>query len=103
MNEKLQKFDKPLVGVIIGAVLPIIGFFISYPILTRENPDMDLARYFHYLQVGPDRQNVMIFCMLPNMFLFYFTNFRWNLTEFTKGLVAVTLLLGLLLVLLTVF
>lgn len=101
MKEKLEKFDKAYIGVIVGAILPILGFLLSYPILTR-GMDMDFTRYINYAQVGADRQNIMIFAMLPNMFLFYFTNFRWNLNEFTKGLVAVTLLLGLMLVILTV-
>ena len=100
MEKRLKKYDKVIIGVIIGAILPILGFLISYPIKTW-GLEMSFARYFNYAQVGQDRQSILIFCMLPNMFLFYFTNFRWNLIEFTKGLVGTTIILGLLLVLLT--
>lgn len=100
MKEKIKKYDKAIVGVIVGALLPILGFLISYPIKTW-GMDISFERYMNIAQVGQDRQSIMIFCMLPNMFLFYFTNFRWDFIEFTKGLVAVTILLGLLLVITT--
>lgn len=101
MKEKLKKMDKAIIGVIVGIVFTALGFLISYPVLTR-GLDMSFSQYINYAQVGADKQNIMIFCLLPNMFLFYLTNFRWNLNEFTKGLVGVTLLLGLMLIILTV-
>ncbi|MCC7452640.1 MAG: hypothetical protein IT222_00630 [Crocinitomix sp.] len=103
MKEKLKKYDRPMYGVIIGLIFPIIGFLISYPILTRgySYEEMDFQRYINYTIHGIDRQTILIFCMLPNMFLFYFSNFRLNMIEFTKGLVAMTLLLGIMLIILT--
>lgn len=101
MKEKLQKMDRAVLGVIVGSVLTVVGFLLYYPIYTRGT-DVGFMEYCQYAKNGANRQDIMIFCMLPNMLLFYFTNFRWNLSEFTKGLVAVTLLLGLLLVILTV-
>lgn len=100
MQEKLKKYNKVIFGVIFGAILPLVGFLLSYPVLTR-GLDMTFDRYMSYAAHGADRQNIMIFCMLPNMFLFYLVNFRWNLGEFTKGLVAMTLILGVALVLLS--
>lgn len=103
MKEKLKKYDRPIYGVIIGLILPILGFLISYPVLTRgySYEQMDFQRYINYTIYGIDRQTILIFCMLPNMFLFYFSNFRLNMIEFTKGLVAMTLLLGIMLIILT--
>ena len=101
MKEKLKKMDRALIGVLIGALLPIIGFIISYYVKTIGS-DIDFNGYVSRALHGDEQQDILIFSMLPNMFLFYFTNFRWNLMEFTKGLVAVTILLGLLLVLITV-
>ena len=101
MKDKLKKYDKAILGVIFGLVLPVFGFLLSYPVLTREI-NMPFDRYLSYAVNGVDRQNIMIFCMLPNMFLFYLVNFRWSLVEFTKGLVAMTLLFGLLLVILSI-
>ncbi len=101
MEERLKKYDKMSVGIVLGIILTVAGFFISYPILTR-GLNMSLTQYINDAQVGADKQNIMIFCLLPNMFLFYFTNFRWRLNEMTKGLVGVTLLFGLMLVILSV-
>lgn len=89
----MKKFDKVIYGVIAGIILPIIGFFISFPI--KRAPTTSFAEYITYATGGDNQQDILIFCMIPNMFLFYFTNFRWNLYELTKGLVGVTLVLGL--------
>ena len=103
MKEKLKKYDRPMYGLIIGLILPILGFLISYPILTRGpgHAEWDFQRYMYYAIYGIERQTILIFCMLPNMFLFYFSNYRLNMIEFTKGLVAITLLLGIMLIILT--
>ena len=96
-----EKLDKTLTGVIFGALLPIVGFLISFPIKTRGR-GIGISEYVDMaLHSSSNQQDILIFCMLPNMFLFYFTNFRWNMYEFTKGLVAMTLLLGLTLVIFT--
>lgn len=93
----MQKIDKALIGVIVGTLLPFVGFVISFIVKTYTHQisfDEYLSIALHDNAMG-DQQDILIFCMIPNMFLFYFTNFRWGLYEFTKGLVAVTLLLGL--------
>ena len=92
----MQRFDKTLHGVIIGSILPIFGFILSYYIKTIGNYEMGFDAYMDAaINSSPYQQDILIFCLMPNMFLFYLTNFRWNIYEFTKGLVAVTLLLGL--------
>lgn len=96
---KLKKYDKTVYGVVIGFILPIIGFFISFPI--KKLPTTTFSEYVNFAMHGANQQDILIFCMIPNMFLFYFTNFRWNLYEFTKGLVGVTLVLGLSLFIIT--
>ena len=96
-----EKLNKALIGVLIGAILPMVGFLISYPIKTRGT-NIDFSGYIDMaLHSTANQQDILIFCMLPNMFLFYFTNFRWGMYEFTKGLVATTLLLGIGLVIMT--
>ncbi|MBL7897542.1 MAG: hypothetical protein JNJ99_03320 [Crocinitomicaceae bacterium] len=95
----MEKFDKTIYGVIAGLILPIIGFFISYPI--KKLPTTTFAEYVDYAMAGDNQQDILIFCLIPNMFLFYFTNFRWNTYNLTKGLVGVTLILGLLLFIIT--
>lgn len=95
----MQKFDKTLYGVIVGIILPILGFFISFPI--KKLPTTTFSDYVGMAMHGDNQQDILIFCMIPNMFLFYFTNFRWNMYNLTKGLVGVTLVLGLALFALT--
>ncbi len=95
----MEKFDKTIYGVIAGLILPIIGFFISYPI--KKLPTTSFAEYVDYAMSGDNQQDILIFCLIPNMFLFYFTNFRWNTYNLTKGLVGVTLVLGVLLFIIT--
>jgi len=89
----MQKFDKTLYGIIIGIILPIIGFFISFPI--KKAPTTSFSDYVSMAIRGDNQQDILIFCMIPNMLLFYFTNFRWNMGNLTKGLVGVTLVLML--------
>jgi len=91
-EEKLEKYDKLSLGIIIGTILPIFAFILSYYI--KASGVLSFSDYFGILlRDSPDKMDIIIFTMIPNMFLFYFVNFRWNLYEFTKGLVAVTLIL----------
>lgn len=96
----MQKFDKTIYGVVLGLILPIIGFFVSFLIKTRGTP-FTFSDYTDMAMRGDNQQDILIFCLIPNMFLFYFTNFRWNTYNLTKGLVGVTLILGLLLFIVT--
>ena len=100
MKEKLKKYDKTVIGVVVGLVLTVLGFLLANIVLTRGNP-FPISEFLRMLVDSQYSQNIMIFCLLPNMFLFYLVNFRWNLGEFTKGLVAVTLLLAVTLVVLS--
>ena len=90
----MAKFDKLIYGIIAGLILPVIGFFISYPI--KKLPTMTLSKYFDEAMGGMNQQDILIFCLIPNMLLFYLTNWRWNMYEATKGLVGTTLALLLL-------
>ena len=87
-----EKADKAYLGVIAASVLPFIGFIISYYI--GKAPD--IAEHARQMMSPnfPGQKDILIMCLIPNMFFFYFTNFRWNMYQFTKGLVATTILLG---------
>jgi hypothetical protein len=95
----MQKYDKVIYGVIAGLILPVIGFFISYPV--KKLPWTTFSEYTQHALRGDNQQDILIFCLIPNMLLFYFSNFRWDIFNFTKGLVGVTLILGLALFALT--
>ena len=90
-----QKYDKMSYGLILGLTLPIIGFIMSYGIKTMDMYDITLGKYIsNYISSG-DKMDITIFSMLPNMLLFYFVNFKWSMYEFTKGIVGVTLVMGI--------
>lgn len=99
MIEKLERFDKIFYGLILGAILPFVGFYLSYLV---KGGLVDWETYIEYtLQTSEYQQDILIFCLIPNMLLFYLTNFRWQFYEFTKGLVGITVVALLILVLLT--
>ena len=94
-SDKLVKYDQLKFGLILGLILPIFGFLGSY--LLKASPmDISLNDYFfNHLLHSENQMDIIIFSMLPNMLLFYFVNFRWALYEFTKGIVGITLIMGL--------
>lgn len=96
----MEKYDKTINGIIAGLILPILGYIVSFFVKTRGT-DIDFGQYWEYTLRGDQQQDILIFCLIPNMFFFYFTNFRWNTYNMTKGLVGVTLILGLALFLIT--
>ena len=101
MKEKLAKLDNVYVGLIVGTILPIIGFYISFLVKARNG----VVSFDTYIDMAFGssmyQQDILIFCLIPNMFMFYFSNFRLKLNEFTKGLVAVTIVCLVALILLT--
>jgi len=99
MKEFIAKIDNVFIGIIFGLILPIIGFYLSYLV---KGGQVDFETYSDLaFKKSMDQQDILIFCLIPNMFMFYFSNFRWKINEFTKGLVGVTIVLLIGLVLLT--
>ncbi len=102
-NKKIKRFDTFKHGAIMGLTLPILGFFISFFI---KGSEMSLSTYWQIFTQSSDlvpdltrdiyadsRQSTLVFCMLPNMLLFYFGFFQYKLDQFSKGLVGLTLIL----------
>lgn len=101
MEEKTAKIDKLIYGILAGSFLPVIGFFLSYFVKTRARP-VTLEKYMSMaFRENPDQMDILIFCLIPNMLMFYFSNFRYRWNEFTKGLVATTVIALLALIFLT--
>ena len=96
--DKLEKYDKVSLGLIIGLILPIIGFIASYYIKTRGLDISFNDYFFQRLLHSADKIDIIVFSMIPNMLLFYFVNFKWSLYEFTKGIVGVTLIMAILVI-----
>lgn len=101
MEEKESKFDKVAYGVIVGLILPIIGFILSFYVKNRGGA-VDFDTYIDMAFKGSvDQQDILIFTLIPNMLMFYLSNFRFNWNNFTKGLVFVTVICLIGLILLT--
>ncbi len=88
ISRAAQKIDKRSVGFIFGLLFPIITLTILWQLKYGEN---SLGEILHFLkQSSTNKNNFIIFPILPNLILFYFSNFRLRMNRFTEGLVVVT-------------
>jgi hypothetical protein len=91
METFIKKQDSLTKGIIVALLLPIITFFVCF---LSKAKHMEFGTFtnlvFHFKDY---RVNILTLCLLPNMFLFYFVNFRFKMGQFTKGLVLISLLL----------
>ena len=84
----IQKLDKTVIGAIFGAVIPIITFLIYWQL----NFNGSLGTFIDFLSAtARNRNNPLVFSMIPNLVLFYLTNFQLKMNNFTVGLVGATL------------
>ena len=103
-NKRFKKLDTFKHGAVIGLTFPIIGFFISFLV---KGSEMSLETYWQVFTQSSDlvsdltrdiyadsRQSTLVFCLLPNLLLFYFSFFQYKIDRFSKGLVAITLTLA---------
>jgi hypothetical protein len=83
------KIDKTIIGAVLGLVLPIVTLLI----FMYFKFDGTLGEFISYLAASKgNRNDPLILAMIPNMVLFYFSNFQFKWHQFTVGLVGVTLL-----------
>jgi hypothetical protein len=84
----LGKIDKIVFGVLFGLILPIIAFLIYW----KWKYDGTLEEFLHYISASTsNRNNPLVFSMIPNLVLFYLSNFQLKFNNFTVGLVGATL------------
>ena len=91
INKLGNKLDSRKMGLLFGIVLPIIGFIIFWQWKHGQKTFSDIYRFMK--SSSNNRNELLIFPIIPNLLLFYFTNFRWRWDNFTTGLVAVTIFL----------
>ena len=97
-----KKYDKVSLGMIAGLIFPIIGFYIAY--LVKGGDSFLSFWYMIYKDTSSDsvgielyrnlKKEVLTYCLLSNMVLFYPTFFIWKMDRFSKGIVGVTILLA---------
>src|SRR5690554_2767449 len=98
INKLGRKLDSQKMGVIFGLGLPILGIIIFWQWKLGDKSFSELYRYIK--SSSSNRNEFLIFPLIPNLFLFYFTNFQWRWDKFTAGLVAVTISLTVIVALL---
>lgn len=94
-----EKWDQIWVGTALGALLPVVGFFISKMIKDREGSYS--VKAYWYLLIGQNDSNLQIltFSLIPNLLVFYLFFFQWQMDKALKGLIFITVVyLGIFLV-----
>lgn len=96
MNWK-EKIDKTSYGIITALVLGIIGFLISFLVKGYGVVTFNQFLYYAYTD-NPEKNDILILSLIPNMLMFYLVNFQWKLGDFTKGFVGTVIGLCVILV-----
>ena len=100
-----NKINKIKYGIIAGLTLPVFGFFIGF---LAKGGNMSFSTFWQIFTQNHDllhvndlkliyqdtRQSTVMFCLLSNMLVFYFSFFKNKLDRFSTGLVFITLLLA---------
>jgi len=91
-----MRFNQPVVGFLVGLVLPVIGFFIVYLLVYRQL-GFD-SFWYRFTHEGRTAAMVISFSILANLIPFALTNRRYY--YFAKGIFIVSMLYAVLIVLL---
>ena len=100
-----NKINKIKYGIIAGLTFPVLGFFIGF---LAKGGNMSFSTFWQIFTQNHDllhvndlkliyqdtRQSTVMFCLLSNMLVFYFSFFKNKLDRFSTGLVFITLLLA---------
>jgi hypothetical protein len=84
----LNKIDKISWGVLLGLILPLISFVVYWKLNFLGTFDEFIT---HILASSRNRNNPLVFSMIPNLVVFYLSNFQLKINNFTVGLVGSTL------------
>lgn len=93
MNTFKSKIDKIWVGMLAGAILPVIGFFLSKSVLASG---ATVGQYWRLMN-APEleiNKDILVFSMLPSMFMFWVFYFGMKTDRAAKGLVFITLIVA---------
>ncbi len=89
----MKKFDKWQIGALFAIIMPIIGFFFYWE---WRFEGWSWERLYGFMKSSSDnRNNILIFPLVPNLIMFYFSNFQFRMDKFTQGLVGVTIILAI--------
>jgi hypothetical protein len=89
MSNWKNNIDKKYMGILVGTILPVIAFIVFWQ---WKLSDRDWEQLMYYIKLSSDNRNdILVFSLVPNLILFYFSNFQFRLDQFTMGLVGTTL------------
>lgn len=98
-EETKEKIDNVWIGIALGSLLPVLGFFISKLFKDSEG-SYSLKAYWNLLIGQNDYYlDILTFSLIPNLLAFYFFFFLWKLDNALKGLIFMTIIyLGIFLI-----
>ncbi|HOZ30731.1 MAG TPA: hypothetical protein PLL66_07420 [Bacteroidales bacterium] len=67
----IKKYNKPIIGLALGLVLPIISFMIYFIFLMAKNPELKFMEFIEKLLATEAFTPVFSLCVLPNLILFF--------------------------------
>lgn len=85
-----NKYDRPLYGLIAGAILPPIGFFLSY--FVKFYPRPFTGYWSTFIWNKAEQTSIFTFSMIPSLLLFYFILFKWKMEHASKTYVGISLI-----------
>lgn len=88
-----ERFDNIWLGMIAAVVLPLIVLSI-YATVVSANGNLSTL-YYTLIEQPQFRLKILTIGIIPNLFLFYIVNNRLQMNEFTRGLVLITVILGI--------
>lgn len=88
-----NKFDNIFIGMIAAIILPLVILSIYAGAVSTGGT---LKMLYYKMMEQPDlRLKILTIGVIPNLFLFYIVNNRLQMNEFTRGLVLITVFLGI--------
>lgn len=67
----IKKYNKPIIGLAFGILLPLISFFIYFLFLFFKEPELGFVEFLDMLYVTQAFTPVFSLCVLPNLILFF--------------------------------
>ncbi|MDD3860287.1 MAG: hypothetical protein PHW83_08815 [Bacteroidales bacterium] len=67
----IKKYNKPVIGLAIGILLPLISFFIYFLFLLSKNPELGFGEFLNTLYRTEAFTPVFSICVLPNLIMFF--------------------------------
>ena len=94
MSDWKEKYDRMDYAIVLTIILPVFGFFLCWLMLYS---DATFGQFWDiFVKYKEFRKEIMIFSLLPGMLLFYFLFFQWKMDRAAKGVVIVSIFLGIL-------